>query len=127
MIKSMPELHYKVWGFEEWIINSHLYCGKKLYIQKQYKMSDHFHKLKDETFYIFNGVISMNVNGRYFVLYPGESIHIGTYETHSIIALKNSIVFEFSTQHFETDSYRFNESRKLTDEEFEEALKQWKR
>jgi quercetin dioxygenase-like cupin family protein len=40
------------------------------------------------------------------VLMAGESFHIPVGLIHRIIALENSEVFEFSTQHFDEDSYR---------------------
>ena len=42
----------KGWGFEKWIVNNEKYCGKLLYFIKDRKCSWHYHKIKDETFYI---------------------------------------------------------------------------
>ena len=50
-IKFVP----KGWGFEKWIVNCEEYCGKLLYIIKGKKCSWHFHKLKDEVFYVQSG------------------------------------------------------------------------
>ena len=47
----------KGWGFEKWIVNTEEYCGKLLYFAKGKKCSWHYHKLKDETFYIQSGKI----------------------------------------------------------------------
>ena len=51
------EVHTKGWGYEEWVVNNDLYCGKKLVLFKNKKCSLHFHIKKDETFYIQKGVI----------------------------------------------------------------------
>ena len=40
------------------------------------------------------------------ILNPGNSFHIPVGLRHQIIALEDSNLFEFSTQHFEEDSYR---------------------
>ena len=52
-IKFVP----KGWGFEKWIVNCDKYCGKLLYFVKGKKCSWHYHKIKDEVFYIHSGKI----------------------------------------------------------------------
>ena len=52
-IKFVP----KGWGFEKWIVNCEEYCGKLLYFVKDKRCSWHYHKLKDEVFYIQSGKI----------------------------------------------------------------------
>ena len=52
-IKFVP----KGWGFEKWIVNNEKYCGKLLYFAKGKKCSWHYHKIKDEVFYIQSGKI----------------------------------------------------------------------
>ena len=52
-IKFVP----KGWGFEKWIVNCSEYCGKLLYFVKGKRCSWHYHKLKDEVFYIQSGKI----------------------------------------------------------------------
>ena len=47
----------KGWGFEKWIVNCEKYCGKLLYFVKGKKCSWHYHKIKDEVFYIQSGKI----------------------------------------------------------------------
>ena len=63
-IKLVP----KGWGYEKWIVNSPLYCGKILWFCKDKKCSWHYHKKKDEVFYIkvedlqYTGVGVMSLN-----------------------------------------------------------------
>ena len=47
----------KGWGYEKWIANSPSYCGKLLFIAKGKKCSWHYHKIKDEVFYVQSGKI----------------------------------------------------------------------
>ena len=47
-IKYVP----KGWGYEKWIANCEKYCGKLLFIVKGKQCSWHFHKLKDEVFFV---------------------------------------------------------------------------
>lgn len=53
MINFVP----KGWGYERWIANSPLYCGKELFIAKDRRLSLHYHKLKDETFFVISGSV----------------------------------------------------------------------
>ena len=50
-IKHVP----KGWGYEKWIVNKEEYCGKLLYFEKGKRCSWHYHKLKDEVFYLQSG------------------------------------------------------------------------
>jgi mannose-6-phosphate isomerase-like protein (cupin superfamily) len=103
----------KGWGYELWIANSEKYCGKLLYIVKGKQLSWHYHKLKDEVMYVKSGCISIIYghdedinNANETLLTPGDSFHIPVGLIHRIAALETAEVFEFSTQHFDEDSYR---------------------
>jgi mannose-6-phosphate isomerase-like protein (cupin superfamily) len=105
----------KSWGSETWIANSPKYCGKLLKIIKGKKTSWHYHKLKDEVMYVHTGKAKIiygknedmnHLNTKEVILHEGESFHIPTGLIHQIIALEDTELFEFSTQHFDSDSYR---------------------
>lgn len=112
---STPKIKFvpKGWGFEKWIVNCEEYCGKLLYFVKDKKCSWHYHKIKDEVFYVQSGLIKV-----YFgydddiqksdavTLYPGDNFHIPRGLRHRMEALQDTELFEFSTQHFDSDSYR---------------------
>jgi mannose-6-phosphate isomerase-like protein (cupin superfamily) len=51
----------KVWGEEEWLINTSLYCGKVLYLNPGWQCSLHYHREKDETFHILAGEVMLEV------------------------------------------------------------------
>jgi mannose-6-phosphate isomerase-like protein (cupin superfamily) len=53
------EIVEKGWGYEEILINSPLYCAKILHINKDKKISWHYHNVKDETFYVENGSVEL--------------------------------------------------------------------
>jgi mannose-6-phosphate isomerase-like protein (cupin superfamily) len=108
-IKFVP----KSWGFEKWICNSPEYCGKLLYFVKGKKCSFHYHKLKDETFYLQSGKILLtygdtdDINeASQIILEKGDKFHIYRELRHQMLALEDTELFEFSTQHFDNDSYR---------------------
>lgn len=103
----------KGWGHEKWIVNKPEYCGKLLFLKKGKRCSWHFHKLKDEVFYIQSGKIMLFYSdkddittAKQKVLSPGESFHVYIGLRHQMVALEDSEVFEFSTQHFDSDSHR---------------------
>jgi quercetin dioxygenase-like cupin family protein len=103
----------KGWGYEKWIVNKPQYCGKLLFFEKGKRCSWHYHKIKDEVFYLQSGKLLVkcsiddDVNcAKESVLNPGESFHVYTGLRHQMIALEESELFEFSTQHFDSDSHR---------------------
>ena len=108
-IKFVP----KGWGFEKWIVNCEEYCGKLLYFVKGKKCSWHYHKLKDEVFYIQSGRVLVRYsddddieNSSTIVLGKGDNFHVYRGLRHQMYALEDTELFEFSTQHFDEDSYR---------------------
>jgi len=104
------EIHEKVWGREEWIANTDKYCGKFLYLEKGKRCSLHYHKKKDETFYIFKGRVLMEINNKDKVMKKGDAVHITPMMAHRFSGLEKSVIIEFSTHHEENDSYRIEES-----------------
>lgn len=111
---SDPSKYYpKGWGYEYWIVNNENYCGKLLFFNKNKRCSWHYHKLKDETFYLQSGKIMLMygerddmVGAKLALLTPGDSFHIYPGLRHQMYAMEDSELFEFSTEHFEEDSIR---------------------
>ena len=107
------EEHLKGWGRELWIVNTNGYCGKILEFDAGKRCSFHYHILKDETFYLQEGSIELLTSweddilkAEKTLLKPGDKYHIPQGLRHQIIALESSKLFEFSTTHYESDSYR---------------------
>ena len=117
-IKIVP----KEWGQEEWIVNNEKYCGKKMLIKEGYYCSYHMHKIKEETFYILDGEIELIHNGEYLKIGKGETMHLKPGEYHSFRALKDTIFFEFSTQHLDEDNYRLTKSSNGSHEEWKREI-----
>lgn len=101
----------KIWGKEVWIINKD-YCGKILYLNQGYRCSLHFHKKKDETFYVIRGEVLMELEKRKFIMRPGDSCHIKPGKLHRFTGLTDAQIIEFSTHHEDSDSYRKEKSGK---------------
>ena len=45
-------------------------------------------------------------NASQLILKPGDNFHVYRGLRHQMVALKDSELFEFSTQHFDSDSHR---------------------
>ena len=108
----MSEQVKKGWGKEIVIANSEKYCGKLLCFNEGSISSMHFHMLKDETWYVNKGLFiyrwidtdtAETIEHR---LIPGDVVRQRPGQPHQLEALIDGEVFEVSTQHFDSDSYR---------------------
>ncbi len=119
----------KRWGWERWIVNSELYCGKLLFVRKDNWLSYHHHKIKDEVLYLQSGC-AWFVYGEDEPPYvstkmgKGEAFHVEPGLRHQIFAVQDTMIVEFSTQHFDEDSYRTTIELVLS---YEELLDQTKK
>jgi quercetin dioxygenase-like cupin family protein len=118
--KGTIELHPKGWGHELWLANTELYCGKILELWEDKECSIHYHKIKHETFYVYEGKMLVrvweepfeaedlaDVPVSEFVMLEGERLIVPPNTPHQFRGLAKFTEFiEFSTQHFEEDSYR---------------------
>lgn len=102
----------KGWGEEVIITNNELYCGKLLRFKEGAKFSMHYHLIKDETWYVNKGLFiyrwidteTAEVNE--VDLIPGDTVRQRPGQPHQLEALIDGEIFEVSTEHFDTDSYR---------------------
>ena len=112
----------KAWGSEDCIINNNKYCGKRLLLNRGYQCSVHYHKIKEETFYVNQGIVLIQVNGEMHLMEPGQSLEIKPGDQHRFIGITDAEIMEFSTHHEESDSYRIEPSGKVSDETFTSYL-----
>ncbi len=102
----------KGWGEELIIENNELYCGKLLIFKAGCKFSMHYHVIKDETWYVNSGefvykwINTETADVEADVLKPGNIVRQRPGQPHQLIALTDGVIFEVSTQHFDSDSYR---------------------
>ena len=108
-IKIVP----KGWGYEKGSCNTEEYCGKLLHIIKGKKCSWHYHTLKDETFYLQEGKLLVKYSddddrekAKEIIMERGDKFHVYRGLRHQMYALEDSDLFEFSTEHFDSDSNR---------------------
>jgi mannose-6-phosphate isomerase-like protein (cupin superfamily) len=103
----------KGWGYEKWIVNRDDYCGKLLFMNKDKKLSWHYHEKKTETFYINKGRVVLYYGYSDDIkcaiiqeLSAGDVFHVPTGLRHRLLALEDSEIMEFSTHHEDEDSIR---------------------
>ena len=103
----------KGWGYEKWIVNKDLYCGKLLFFNAGKKCSWHYHINKDEVFYLQSGRMIVRYSdsdelseAEELMLEPGMNFYIYPGLRHQMEAIEDSELYEFSTEHFDEDSYR---------------------
>lgn len=104
----------KGWGREIIFANNEMYCGKLLIYDKAgSKGSMHFHMNKHETFYVQQGsfvvrwIDTKTAQIHEEKLYMGDTWVNEPGKPHQIESIvNNSIIFEVSTHHEDSDSHR---------------------
>lgn len=110
--KSTTSIVEKGWGYERIIVNNELYCGKILHFNTGSKFSMHFHMKKRETWYVSSGeflfkwINTKNADVIEEILKVGDTITNFIGDPHQIICLSEGDIFEVSTTHHDSDSYR---------------------
>ncbi len=103
----------KVWGEEEIICNTPLYCSKWLYVMSGFVCSEHRHRIKDETFHVIAGVGVISVQGRLQRVKVGDTVHIPVGQYHFFATTTGLTLLEVSTEHRDSDVERLSESHAL--------------
>jgi len=100
----MKTIINKPWGHEEIIVHTDRYVMKKIFIKAGHRLSKQFHLKKDETIYVFKGVLHLDFSrdiGESNVrkMHEGESWHILPKTIHRFCAPEDSdvVLFEVST------------------------------
>lgn len=104
----------KGWGYENIVITNELYCAKFLHFERAgNKFSMHFHKNKDETWYVMRGLFKLRLidtrtgSVSETLLQRGDSIRIYPLTIHQLEALEDaSEILEASTPDSDEDNYR---------------------
>ena len=121
----------KLWGEEDWIINTPQYCGKVLTLRPGYQSSLHYHPLKHETFVCMVGNVCLEMfpegvtrlgkpAGAVRTLYMSSTmrnavtLEPGVPHRFYCTTKSPAVVVEFSTHHSDTDVVRLEDSRKQT-------------
>ena len=102
----------KGWGNELIIENNEMYCGKLLRFKGGFKFSMHYHMDKDETWYVEDGefiyrwIDTKTAEIKERELKVGEVVRNKPGQPHQLEAITDGVIFEVSTEHKDSDSYR---------------------
>ncbi len=102
--------HYGINQFSKYgnvtitIINR-AYCKKIIILFPRQGHPSHIHKIKEETFHILNGNMTLAVNGKDYYLDAGELFTIERKSPHSFYSEQGCVFEEISTTHNIDDSY----------------------
>ena len=102
----------KGWGEELIIENNDKYCGKLLIFKAGCKFSMHYHMIKDETWYVDKGEFTYRwidtetaeIHEQH--LKVGDIVRQRPGQPHQLEAKTEGTIFEVSTTHSDSDSYR---------------------
>jgi mannose-6-phosphate isomerase-like protein (cupin superfamily) len=93
----------KPWGWELVWAKTDTYCGKLLHIDKGGQLSLQFHREKDETMYVHEGRVEIEIGAvgdpipDSEVVGPGAAFRIRPGMIHRLRALEDTLVLEVST------------------------------
>ena len=102
----------KGWGEEIIIENNELYCGKILIFDAGCKFSMHYHMDKDETWwveygeFIYRWIDTETAKVNEAKLQEGDVVRQLPGQPHQLEAITDGLIFEVSTHHENSDSYR---------------------
>lgn len=102
----------KGWGNEFIFATNDKYCGKFLTFKKDAKFSMHFHREKDETWYVLSGIFIVryiNTTDASLLqteLRPGDTWRNTPMLPHQIICVEEGTIIEVSTPDSVEDNYR---------------------
>ncbi len=97
----------KPWGHELIWATTDAYTGKVLFVRKGEQLSLQFHREKDETIYVQEGQIELEIGDPgqgaldVEIVAAGRSFHIRPGTVHRFRALEDAVVLEVSTPHLD--------------------------
>ena len=92
----------KPWGYELIYALAETYVGKVLFVKKGQRLSLQYHRQKDETIYIYQGRIELQVGLKEgaldtIVMGEGDAIRLKPNTLHRMKALVDAFILEVST------------------------------
>lgn len=109
MINSLP-IHRHIDKrriLTEWVKDFPVKNCKALETLEDCELGNHYHKEKDEIFYLFKGSGEVTLNGLTEPLNEGDTVFVGRETKHTFNLKKGSILLEAGTKPFDkTDDYK---------------------
>jgi quercetin dioxygenase-like cupin family protein len=91
----------KPWGYELHWAKTDRYVGKVIHVNKGHALSLQYHRVKDETIFLWSGKIMFEIeeDGQLVSreMLPGESVHVTPPTVHRMTAIEDSDIMEVST------------------------------
>lgn len=107
----------KAWGVEHWLVNTDLYCLKRLMVNPGWRCSMHRHPIKSETFIVESGLGWALVEDDPIELCPGAIVEVPPNAWHMFWCPTGwaapLVILEVSTHHDDGDVVRHSESAPL--------------
>ncbi len=109
----------KGWG-KEVVLANFDYCGKLLCFNAGTLISNHYHLVKSESFYVLKGSLDFyyydlsNADQYTVTIKEGDIVDIPAGTPHQLLALEDSVIIEVSTHHEDSDSYRIGKGNTQT-------------
>jgi len=102
MEDKLPQRTEKPWGYELLWARTSRYAGKLIFVRKGHRLSLQYHEKKDESIYIHEGKIIIEIEGsdgcmESIILQPGQFIRIPPGTRHRLQAIEDTTIFEVST------------------------------
>ena len=113
----------KPWGHEEVWASTHRYAGKILFIKKGHRLSRQYHKVKEETIMVLEGILTCE-HGPYFegdtvyteIMNPGDIFHVFPGTIHRFGAEDGDVRLVEVSSHEVQDITRLEDDyRRITD------------
>ena len=93
----------KPWGYEMIWAKTDTYVGKVICIEAGHRLSKQYHKVKEESVYVIEGVLVNETDEGQETYAPGNYLHIKPGQVHRFGTLKDRYVkiIEVSTNHLD--------------------------
>lgn len=92
-MKESPKI-IRPWGGYTILKKTKTYWVKKLFIDKNARLSLQCHEYRDEILFVLEGCITAIVGNKEIMVHKGELVHIPKQTKHRIIGLKKTCVLE---------------------------------
>lgn len=100
MTKKVEE----AWGYQGTIVSTDLYSSRIIIVREGERTPYIYHKKRDKTLFVLQGVVQLIVEGSNRLLQEGERYHVRPKIMHRIHALKgDATVIDTGTKFDETD------------------------
>lgn len=97
--------HFRHYGATLISIINREYCKKLMIVLPGQQHPTHYHKVKEETFQVLSGTLTLTLNGETKDIHTGEIVTVERGVPHSFTSKDGCVFEEVSTTHVKNDSY----------------------